>query len=103
MDWGLVMRATPLSIVISALLLLQSLGAQVPGTSPALPSDTPAAFAPVADSFDHVRRDVMVPMRDGVKLHTVILVPKGASRAPVLLTRTPYDATALTSYAQSAH
>ena len=31
------------------------------------------------DSFDYVRRDVMIPMRDGVKLHTVILVPKGAN------------------------
>ena len=35
----------------------------------------------------------MIPMRDGVKLHTVILVPKGASGAPILLTRTPYNAT----------
>ena len=34
----------------------------------------------------------MIPMRDGVKLHTVILVPKGAKGAPILLTRTPYDA-----------
>jgi predicted acyl esterase len=42
-------------------------------------------------------------MRDGVKLHTVILVPKGAKRAPILLTRTPYDATALTTHAQSSH
>jgi predicted acyl esterase len=33
---------------------------------------------------------VMIPMRDGVKLHTVILIPKGARRAPILLTRTPY-------------
>jgi predicted acyl esterase len=31
-------------------------------------------------------------MRDGVKLHTVIVVPKGAKGAPILLTRTPYDA-----------
>ena len=31
-------------------------------------------------------------MRDGVKLHTVILVPKGAKHAPILLTRTPYNA-----------
>ena len=45
------------------------------------------------DEYDFTRRDVMVPMRDGVKLHTVILVPKGARRAPILLTRTPYDAT----------
>ncbi len=43
-------------------------------------------------------------MRDGVKLHTVILVPKaGAKKAPILLTRTPYDADALTSHAESAH
>ena len=45
----------------------------------------------------------MIPMRDGVKLHTVILVPKGAKRAPILLTRTPYDANELTSHAQSSH
>ncbi len=31
-------------------------------------------------------------MRDGVKLKTFILVPKGATRAPILLTRTPYNA-----------
>ena len=49
------------------------------------------------------RRDVMIPMRDGVKLHTVILVPEGRARAPILLTRTPYDANATTTYAQSAH
>ena len=45
----------------------------------------------------------MIPMRDGVKLHTVILVPRGARRAPILLTRTPYDANALTTHRQSPH
>ena len=45
----------------------------------------------------------MIPMRDGVKLHTVILVPKGAKNAPILLTRTPYNARELTSHAQSPH
>ena len=45
----------------------------------------------------------MIPMRDGVKVHTVILVPKGAKNAPILLTRTPYDATGLTSHAESSH
>ena len=58
---------------------------------------------PVTSSFDYARRSVMIPMRDGVKLHTVILVPKGARRAPILMTRTPYDANATTTYAQSAH
>jgi putative CocE/NonD family hydrolase len=70
---------------------------------PTLPSETPAKLTPVTTSFDYVRRDVMIPMRDGVKLHTVILVPKGASHAPILLTRTPYDATALTTHATSTH
>ena len=32
--------------------------------------------SPTNDGFDYVKRDVMIPMRDGVKLHTVILVPK---------------------------
>jgi hypothetical protein len=80
-----------------------TLAAQTPATYPALPSETPATFKPATDSFDHMRRDVMIPMRDGVKLHTVILVPKGAKGAPILLTRTPYKATELTSHAESSH
>lgn len=68
-----------------------------------LPSEIPAHFVPVTNSFDHERRDVMIPMRDGVKLHTVILIPKGASHAPILLTRTPYNATELTTHTQSPH
>jgi len=74
-----------------------------PAASQGLPADTPAQLTPVTASFDYVKRDVMIPMRDGVKLHTVIIVPKGAKRAPILLTRTPYNATALTSHANSAH
>ena len=57
--------------------------------SAGLPSETPATFTPVTTSFDYVKRDVMIPMRDGVKLHTVIVLPKGAKGAPILLTRTP--------------
>jgi putative CocE/NonD family hydrolase len=68
-----------------------------------LPSEIPATFEPTNDGFDHVRREVMIPMRDGVKLNTVILVPKGARNAPILLTRTPYDAKKLTGHAESAH
>jgi len=70
---------------------------------PALPSETPRTFKPVTDGFDYDRRDVMIAMRDGVKLHTVILVPKGARRAPILFTRTPYNANDLTTHAHSAH
>lgn len=77
--------------------------AKPPATYKDLPSEIPAKFEPTHDGFDHVRREVMIPMRDGVKLHTVILIPKGAKRAPILLTRTPYDANKLTSHAESAH
>ncbi len=70
---------------------------------PGLPSEMPAGFKAPTDDFDFIRRDVMIPMRDGVKLHTVILVPKGARNAPILLTRTPYNATALTTHADSPH
>src|SRR6266704_2999280 len=68
-----------------------------------LPSEVPQKFEPTNDSFEYMRREVMIPMRDGVKLHTVIIVPKGAKRAPILLTRTPYNATELTSHAASSH
>ncbi len=40
----------------------------------------------------------MIPMRDGVKLFTVILIPKKAKDAPILLTRTPYNAHDLTTH-----
>jgi uncharacterized protein len=68
-----------------------------------LPSETPQKLEPTNYGFEYTRREVMIPMRDGVKLHTVILVPKGAKNAPILLTRTPYNATDLTSHASSSH
>ncbi len=39
------------------------------------------------------KRTAMIPMRDGVKLHTVILTPVGAAQpVPFLIQRTPYGA-----------
>jgi len=77
--------------------------AQTPPQYPDFPSETPDHFQPAAGTWDYARREVMIPMRDGTKLHTVILVPKGAKNAPILLTRTPYDANALTTHIQSGH
>jgi uncharacterized protein len=57
-----------------------------------LRSDIPVTFTPRTETFDYVRRSAMIPMRDGVKLYTVILIPRGAQHAPILLTRTPYGA-----------
>jgi len=92
-----------LATACAALLGVQLLAQ--PPQYPQLPSETPRTFTPVSAAFDYVRRDVMIPMRDGVKLHTVILVPKralGGKSAPILLTRTPYNATELTTHNQSA-
>jgi putative CocE/NonD family hydrolase len=85
-----------LLVLVIALFLCQSLAAQT------LPNETPSKFEPTNEGFNYERRTVMIPMRDGVKLHTVILVPKGARNAPILLTRTPYNADELTSHANSS-
>jgi hypothetical protein len=70
---------------------------------PNFPSETPAQLKPATAGFDYVRREAMIPMRDGVKLHAVILLPNGARHAPILLTRTPYGADAQTANLHSAH
>jgi putative CocE/NonD family hydrolase len=101
-----VRRTTALVHLAGMLLLAAGAGAQtLPPTAASrdLPSETPARFEPVTESFDYIRREVMIPMRDGIELHTVILIPKGAEHAPILLTRTPYDAEAMTSRTHSAH
>src|SRR5689334_13269510 len=90
-----------LATALASLLFACPTLAQTP--QPTLPSETPATFQPTNAGFDYVRRDVMIPMRDGVKLHTVILIPKGAKGAPILLTRTPYNATALTTHSDSSN
>ena len=59
-----------------------------------LPSDIPKTFKPADAGFAYERRVVEIAMRDGIKLHTVLLVPKGLRDAPILLDRTPYGADA---------
>ncbi len=98
------MRATfAVSVVCLLSLLFAASRPSAAQQAASLPSETPEKLEPVTDSFDYVKREVMIPMRDGVKLHTVILIPKGAKNAPTLLTRTPYNASALTSHAASSH
>jgi hypothetical protein len=99
-------RALLAAAAPSLLLVVGLSAAQTPPQRPAtstLPSETPARFVPATGEFDYVKRSLMIPMRDGVRLHTVIVLPKGARGAPILLTRTPYDANALTGHADSAH
>ena len=63
--------------------------------------ERPAKALLSTEGFNFERRIVEIPMRDGVKLHTVILVPKGAKDAGILMTRTPYNADGLTSQQKS--
>lgn len=67
------------------------------------PSDIPAKFTPPEDARDYVKREVMIPMRDGKKLYTVIVFPKGTTNAPIVLTRTPYDAKSRANRMDSPH
>jgi putative CocE/NonD family hydrolase len=76
----------------AAVALAASLaGSALAQTSPISP-DIPTAFAPDTSAYDYLKREVMIPMRDGTRLYTVIVVPKGAKDAPIVLTRTPYNA-----------
>jgi putative CocE/NonD family hydrolase len=63
--------------------------------------DIPANFNPSSGSYDYQKREVMIPMRDGVKLNTVIIIPKGARQAPMILDRTPYGAEQFTTRSPS--
>ena len=85
-------RQALLLFLLIASVLTQPLAAQ---------SEIPPDFSPVTEAFDHERREVMIPMRDGVKLHTVIVIPKGTGPAPIILTRTPYGADKPTTQASS--
>ncbi|HEV8334674.1 MAG TPA: CocE/NonD family hydrolase [Steroidobacteraceae bacterium] len=64
-------------------------------------NDVPAEVKDAVRQRDYTLRDVMIPMRDGVKLHTLIFVPNGAKDAPILMNRTPYDAVGRSTCAAS--
>lgn len=72
-------------------------------TVTAADGDIPKKFSEPTSEFDFVKREVMIPMRDGIKLHTVMLIPKGAKDAPIVLDRTPYNASKRLSRSNSTH
>ncbi|MFT4256256.1 MAG: CocE/NonD family hydrolase [Pseudoxanthomonas sp.] len=91
-----------ISLLAAALFGTSTLSFAQDATSPpqALTPMTPDMYpaykkAPQALN-DYVRRVEMVPMRDGVKLYTVIVFKKGTRNGPILLSRTPYNAGAAT-------
>ena len=89
------MKTRPLRIAIAALLSAAFSAltvVAVAADTPPMTPDIPPNFVVPKPGYDFEKRVVMIPMRDGVKLNTVIYVPKGAKNAPILLSRTPYNA-----------
>ena len=84
--------ASLFSLAIAGPALAQ--GATTAADAPVTPMtpDVIAHFDQVLPSADFIRREAMVPMRDGTKLYTVIVMKKGTRGGPILLSRTPYDA-----------
>ena len=93
------LRGPAAAIAAVALLPLSAALAQ---TAPLAPDILPK-FETSKQGYDYVKREVMIPMRDGVKLHTVIVIPKNAHGTPIILTRTPYDASKRTARYESPH
>lgn len=80
--------------LIACFLPLMAIAAAPPVT-PMTP-DVVSSYDQILPSADFIRREVMVPMRDGTKLYTAIVFKKGTANAPILLSRSPYDAHAAT-------
>ncbi|MFL6786396.1 MAG: CocE/NonD family hydrolase [Sphingomicrobium sp.] len=76
----------------SLLPLLALASAPPPARVTPMTPDVVAKYDPVLAEADYVKRVAMVPMRDGTKLYTVIIMKKGTRNGPILLSRTPYDA-----------
>jgi len=85
--------------LLSSLLMSTALAQSTPPMAP----DIGPSFEAPKETADYIKRVVMIPMRDGVKLHTVIVIPKGAKRAPMILTRTPYNAASRAQRSISPH
>jgi len=86
--------ARSLALAFAATMPALAQAPQAGTTYKPLPTDIVDYSAP-AVAKNYVKRVAMIPMRDGVKLYTVIMVPDSATaghKAPMILTRTPYNA-----------
>jgi putative CocE/NonD family hydrolase len=90
----------PLVLPLLVAALHSAAQAQTAAMAPDIPSATFEATVPGAD---YVKQVAMIPMRDGVKLYTVIVIPNNAHNAPMMLTRTPYNAARRARRSDSPH
>src|SRR5436190_10520571 len=73
------------SFLVPTLVIVFSLGSFGPAFSQQAAPTTPTATSQTAQPSEQ-----MAPMRDGVKLSTIIYLPEGKGPWPVVLVRTPY-------------
>ena len=86
------MQTLSTRLAVASLSLVASTAFAAPAPVTPMTPDVVASYEQVRPEADFVKRVAMVPMRDGVKLYTVIVFRKGTSGGPILLSRTPYDA-----------
>jgi putative CocE/NonD family hydrolase len=86
------MKNSLLRLAAAFLPLLALAAAPAPQRVTPMTPDVVASYNPILPQADFIRREAMVPMRDGTKLYTVIYMKKGTTNGPILLSRTPYDA-----------
>jgi uncharacterized protein len=93
------------SAAVASILVFAALASHTQATQAIGPMtpDIPPKFIAPRTGYDYIKRVEMVPMRDGVKLYTVIVIPRGAKNAPILLTRTPYNAAGRAARNESPH
>ena len=86
-------RARSLSLSLLALLAAGCATAPPALPAPATPAATPAPAAAIDYTSRYEKQEVMIPMRDGVRLFTAIYTPRDTTgRHPILMMRTPYSA-----------
>jgi putative CocE/NonD family hydrolase len=86
------MKNSLLRLAAAFLPLLALAAAPAPQRVTPMTPDVVASYNEILPQADFIRREAMVPMRDGTKLYTVIFMKKGTTNGPILLSRTPYDA-----------
>ncbi len=91
---------TPLWVFLVAVLTLPAMQRASAELTPMTP-DAVASYDELRPEADYIKRVVMIAMRDGVRLYTVIVMKKGTSKGPILLSRTPYDAKGSTARTKS--
>ncbi|MFK3740496.1 CocE/NonD family hydrolase [Massilia sp. TN1-12] len=93
------------SLSVLSLLLAASYGTVQAQTAPMAPDIPSTPFSATVPNADYVKQEFMIPMRDGVKLYTVVVIPKAVmqGKAPIMLTRTPYNAAGRAGRMKSPH